>query len=395
MKVVYILPASSGGIPHYTAELANATSKYAEVTVLKPKNLSDELFSDKVKTMDVFDPLVFSRGSFMKIFSLRNVINLSSLRNIKAVDQIKPDVIHFPELYPHSAFFTFLCGIDKKYPTIVTLHSTFESFFSLLLNTKDIIYSLSASMADLMRRLIKVNKIIVHTDNDRNTLIKKGVDPDKIIVIPHGAYSIFKKYESPSITKEENCALFFGYIIRQKGLEYLIKAAPVVAKEIPDFKVVIAGEGNLSKYLRLIHDSSRFEIYNDFIPNEVVARLFQRAKVVVLPYTYHGGHSGVLTIAFSFGKPVVVTDVGSFPELVEDKGEGLIVPSKDTKALAEAIIKLLKDEGLRERMKRNALRKAEEFSWDNVAKMHMKVYEGVLNEWRKNHGTHLGAQFSR
>jgi glycosyltransferase involved in cell wall biosynthesis len=75
--------------------------------------------------------------------------------------------------------------------------------------------------------------------------------------------------------------------------------------------------------------------------------------------------------------------VGDLPKMVEDGKDGLVVPPKDPKALAEAIVKLLKDDKLRRHMGRNALRKAEELSWDNIAKMHMRVYEEVLDARKK------------
>ena len=378
MKVAYILPISWGGIPHYTAELANATSKYADVVVLKPKDSNDELFSDDIEVINAFEPMQFSRYHKTKVFSIKNSINFFSFRNIKQINEIKLDVIHFPELYPQSSIFAFLYGIHKRYPTVCTLHATFESIF------KDCPYGIISIISRFTKSLVKSDKIIVHTDQDKNTLIKRGVNPTKIAVIPHGVYSLFKKYKNRNNAwSQENCILFFGYIGGNKGVEYLIKAVPIVSQVIPDIKVIIAGEGNFSKYSKLIEDSSKFEIYNGFIPNEKVPELFQRAKIVMLPYTYHRGHSGVLNIAFAFGKPAIVTNVGSLPEMVEYGKSGLIIPPKNSEALAEAIIKLLKDDKLRRKISRNALKRAEELSWDNIAKMHMKVYEEVLDKRRR------------
>jgi len=376
MKVTYILPISWGGIPHYTAELANAVSKYADVTVLKPKDSNDKLFSGRVEVVNAFKPMYFSRKSGTHAtFPLRNLINFFSFRNIKLIDSIRPNIVHFPELYPQSAIFTFLYRIHEKYPIVSTLHATFESPLALL-SSENFVYGILASITELTKSLVESDKIIVHTERDKNTLIKKGVNPAKIAVISHGAYSFFKGNKDVPESKE-NCILFFGYILPHKGLEYLMRAVPIVSKEIPDVKVIIAGEGDISKYQ--ISDRLRFEIYNYFIPNEMVSQLFQRSKVVVLPYLCHIGHSGVLTIAFSFGRPVIVTNVGDFPNLVRDGIEGLIVPPRDPRALAEAIIKLLKDDGFRKKMGRNALKKAQELSWDNVAKMHLEVYKEVLN----------------
>jgi len=375
--VAYILPISWGGIPHYTAELANAASKYADVIVLKPKDSNDELFSKDVEVINAFKSMHFTRKSRRAAFSPKNLINFFSFVNIKLIDSTKPDIIHFPELYPQSSIFAFLYRIHKKYPIVSTLHATFEFIF------KDCPYGIISVISRFTKSLVKSDKIIVHTEQDKNTLIKRGVNPTKIAVIPHGVYSLFKKYKNGNDAwSQENCILFFGYIGGNKGVEYLIKAVPIVSQVIPDIKVIIAGEGNFSKYSKLIEDHSKFEIYNEFIPNKKVPELFQRAKVVVLPYTYHRGHSGVLNIAFAFGKPAIVTNVGSLPEMVEYGKSGLIVPPKDPEALAEAIIKLLEDDELRKKMSRNALKRAEELSWDNIAKMHIKVYEEVLNERR-------------
>lgn len=378
MKIVYILSISWGGIPHYTAELANAVSKYADVVVIKPKDSNNDLFLENVEVIDAFEPLYFSRKEKIKAFSFRNIINFLSFRNIKLIDEIKPDIIHFPELYPQSSIFAFLYRIHKRYPIVSTLHATFESPLSLL-RTKNFTYGVLASITESTKYLVKSDRIIVHAQGNKDTLIKRDISPKSIAVIPHGAYSFFKKYDENETESEKDCVLFFGYIGENKGVEYLIKAVPIISQEIPDIKVIIAGEGDFSTYLKYIEDKSKFEIYNEFIPNEKVSELFHRAKFVVLPYTYHQGHSGVLTVAFSFGKPLIVTNVADLPNLVEDGKEGLVVPPKNPGALADAIIKLLRDDELRRNMGENSYKKAQELSWDNIAKKHIRVYEEMMH----------------
>ena len=382
MRVLYILSASWGGIPHYTAELANAVSKYANVLVFKPDDYNDQLFSESVTTVKAFKPMRFSRERLTSAFSLDNLKSFFSYKNIRLVDVIKPDIVHFTELYPWSSIFSFLYRICGRYPVVSTLHATFKSPLHLL-NTGNFLYGLLACITEFTKYLVNSNAIIVHTIEDKKTLISRRVNPERIYVIPHGAYELFRNmYVGENGGAEEKCILFFGYITESKGVDYLIRSIPLVSKEIPDVKVIIAGEGAFTKYSKLIDDKTRFEIYNSFVPNEMVPRLFRRAKVVVLPYTHHQGQSGVLNIARAFGKPAIVTSVGDLPNMVEDGKDGLVVPPKDLKALAEAVIRLLKNDDLRKQMGRNAFKKTEEVSWDNIAKMHMKVYEEVLNDWR-------------
>lgn len=385
MKVVYVLPISWGGTPHYVAELANAVAKYADVIVIKPKDPHDNLFSEDVKLINAFKPLMLTKGYEKKAFSLANINSLFSYRNIQLINKLKPDVIHFPAVYVHTAFFAKLNRLDEKYPIIHTEHSVYDSY---LVSSENMGFfqKLLWILNDVSKYIINPDKIIVHTLDNKNTLIKSGIGQEKITIIPHGAYTFFKKYSKNRIRSggdrenDEDIILYFGYIGRHKGIEYLIKAVPIVSNKIPDIKLIIAGEGDFSTYLNYIADESKFEIYNEYIPNEKVSELFQRAKVVVLPYTYHQGHSGVLTVAFSFGKTVIVTNVGDLPNLLDNGKIGLIVPPKDPEALANAIIKLLKDDELRKQMEESAYKKAQELSWDNIAKMHIEVYKEVLEE---------------
>ena len=393
MKIAYVLLSSKGGIPHYTACLANAVSKYADVVVLKPdKTTADDIFSDRIEVINAFKSMNLSYVDIYKrtFISLKTIEGLLSYKNLKIIEEVNPDLVHFPGGFiPPIQIFIRLYKLDEKYPVLVTLHSVLPKRFFMLpkrdlpLGTPflNVVVANIENFLDLLMPRVKCEKVIVHTQRNRERLIERGLPQQEVVVIPHGVFNFFKDYGNPGDLKEEkNCVLFFGNIVVSKAVDVLIDAMPIVIKEIPDVKLIIAGDGVIPKRSWKIIEKykSNFEIHNYFIPNDKVREFFSRACIVVIPNRKQEGHSGSLTIAYSFGKPVVTTNVGEFPTLVRDAGCGLVVPPEDPIALAKAIIKLLKDDELRGKMKENALRMAEKLSWDNVAKMHMGVYEEVL-----------------
>ncbi|MCX7930758.1 MAG: glycosyltransferase [Chlorobi bacterium] len=137
--------------------------------------------------------------------------------------------------------------------------------------------------------------------------------------------------------------LFFGYIRPYKGLSTLIEAFARVG--ISDAVLLIVGEcyEDPERYRQLITASGnadRIHWVAEYVPNEDVPLYYTAADVVVLPY-HSGTQSGVQRIAFAFGKPVVVTDVGGIAEDVRAYGAGVVVPPRDPEALAAAIKHML------------------------------------------------------
>jgi glycosyltransferase involved in cell wall biosynthesis len=226
------------------------------------------------------------------------------------------------------------------------------------------------------------DKIIVHGEKLKEQMIEEyNVPEEKVHAIPIGEHEVapFKKYEREDIKEDGNLILFFGRIYEYKGLEYLIKAEPMITEQVPDTKIFIAGIGeDFKKYERMMINRNNFIVHNYRIPYKEGAELFQRCSVVVLPYI-DASQSGVVSTAYGFKKPVVVTNVGGIPEIVDDGVTGFIVPPKNPEALAEAIIKLLKDEKLRKQMGENAYKKLKtDLSWDNIAEKTIEVYKMAI-----------------
>lgn len=359
-KVLYFI--DFGGMAHYTAMLANTISKRINVTIIGQREIALDYINHNIEIKKV---LKYPIG-----LDIRNLI---LFKNVFIINTIKPDLIHITTPYPIvNAVVRFFFA--HKYPLVVTVHDARSHSGEVKSNWR-------ALFVDFFQMLLmkKANKIIVHNGKLKEELITRKIPSKKIAVIPHGDYSFFTKYRK-NLLPEKNCILFFGRIIKYKGLEYLIKAIPLITKEIATVKLIIAGEGKFEEYEKLITEniSKHIEVYNQFIPNYRVAELFERAELLILPYI-DATQSGPLHIAYAFKKPVIATNVGALPEVVDSGKTGLLVPPKDVNALAEAIIKLLKDDKLRKEMGENAYRKMkEEMSWDKIAEKTIEVYKEAI-----------------
>ena len=365
MKILLTQLIGGGGMRLYTSQLANALSKTDnEVVVLLGSYLFDECYYSDHRTKII---CVDTLPSY-PVMTLKMANPLTYYRILKIINKEKPDLIHI-------VFEDILLGITsyflkKKYPIVFTEHD--PSF-----HEGEKIYRRVHHGFTKLLALQKADAIIVHGERMKEILVNRNVSEDKIYSIPHGEFSIYAKWRKDGI-KEDKSVLFLGRIEKYKGIDYLIKAEPLITSAVSDAKIIIAGSGDFKKYKHLIKNKDNFEVHNRFIPDEEVAEFFQRAGVVVLPYV-DGSQTGIIPIAYSFKKPVVVTDVGSIPEVVDDGITGYVVPPRNSEALAEAIVKLLKEDTLRKEMGENAYKKMkEEFSWDKIAEKTIEVYKTVL-----------------
>ncbi|MCS7302317.1 MAG: glycosyltransferase family 4 protein [Candidatus Kapabacteria bacterium] len=168
--------------------------------------------------------------------------------------------------------------------------------------------------------------------------------------------------------RDGRVVLFFGYIRPYKGLATLLDAFAQV--QLPNTTLMIVGEcyENPQHYQNRIAASSareRIRWIAEYVPNEHVPLYYTAADIVVLPY-YSGTQSGVQRIAFAFGKPVVVTDVGGLAEEVRAYGAGLVVPPRNASALADAIEQLLSNAKLREQCAQGARVAAEQTRFERI-----------------------------
>ena len=361
MKIMFIILNTQGGMIHYISQLANALSKREDVVVIAPVGVERKNFVKNVKVLELH------LGDVIKNFFINTLMFNRPLKFLNVIYKEDPDIIHCNE---SPLWMSFFLPLLVKFPIVTTIH--------------DVNPHLGSRKFDQVigkRVHIKFSDcLIVHGAG-----AKKELNADKkCYVVSHGDYSFFLDYRKDEIDEEENTVLFFGRIEDYKGLEYLIKAMSLVSIDFMDVKLIIAGGGDFSKYENMILDCGNCEVHNRFIPDDEVPILFQRAKLVILPYI-EGTQTGIVPIAYAFKKPVIVTDVGSIPDVVDDGKTGFIVPPRDVKALADAIVKLLNDDGLREEMGENAYNKMrEELSWGGIAEKTIEVYKEMIRNKNAN-----------
>jgi glycosyltransferase involved in cell wall biosynthesis len=226
------------------------------------------------------------------------------------------------------------------------------------------------------RRLAeRMDATIVHTRRGAELL---GGGP-RVHVIPHGAFEHLTRQEDERALPPELAAvegpvvLCFGVVRPYKGVDVLIDAF----RSVEGAELWVVGRP-LGVSLEQLGAPPGVRFVPRYVSDAELPAFFRRADLLVLPHRTVDV-SGVLFAGLAFGKPMVLSDVGGFSELVEEHGAGRLVPPGDAPALAAAIGELLADPPERERLAQRARAAAEgPFSWDSIAERTLAVYRGVL-----------------
>ena len=229
------------------------------------------------------------------------------------------------------------------------------------------------------RRLFDlVDAIIVHYEAGRHRLLEMGLPEEKIHVIPIGAYRHQAELSCPAPLIPEfarvECpvALFFGLIRPNKGLDVLLEAWRGI--EGAELWVVGQPRMDISELRRAAPPNVRF--VTRWMTEAEIPAIFQRADVVVLPYR-EIDQSGVAFTALAFGRPLLLSDAGGFPDIAR-VGAARVVPAGDPQALGAALRELIEDETARAEMSKAARAAAAgPFSWARIAAQTETVYRTV------------------
>jgi glycosyltransferase involved in cell wall biosynthesis len=233
-----------------------------------------------------------------------------------------------------------------------------------------------------------MDAVVAHSEHGAARLRDEvGLDPAKVRVIPHGAFDYLtrlpvEKSLPPELEGAEGpVILSFGLLRPYKGLENLLEAYRRLATATPAApELWIVGNPRMDVApLRELADQApgRVRFVTRFVEDAEIPAIFRRADLLALPYL-DAEHSGVLYTGLAFGKPMVLSAVGGFPEVAE-AGAARLVPPGDTPALAAALEELIGDETARRELAAAATHAAAApFSWDETARRTIELYRELL-----------------
>ena len=362
-KIILIGPVYpyKGGISHYTGLLYRELIKKYDVVMVSYK-MQYPRFLFKKEQKD------YTNDRF-KIDGTKFMIHTANPFNIwktgKWIRKQRPDMVLVQWWHPYFAPCYVLLGMAMGRQNLVYLcHNVLphESFPFAGLLTKAV--------------LKKGKHFIVQANQEKQNLERLLKKPD-VAVTPHPTYDAFqmtgiersRAKEKLNLDMEQKVLLFFGFVREYKGLKHLLKAMPDIISKEGNVILLIAGDFGDQKdeYTHLIETmgiKTSVRVEDGYIPDQDVEIYFAACDLVVLPYE-SATQSGIAQIAFGFERPVVVTNTGGLPDVVEHDKTGYVVEPCNPKALAAAVTDFY-DRGRREELESNIKQQADRFSWSKM-----------------------------
>lgn len=351
----------------------NTLNEYAYHLV---KNMKDNegikeitIVCDELPKGESFIPEVGSvKINFRQVWKFNNLSNLFAIR--KAIKDIKPDVV----LYN----LQFLSFGDKKipatlglltplltklsgFPSVVLLHNIIETvdYGSAGITNNPILKWVYNVVGTILTQLVLSADMVTVTMAKYVEILEEKYGATNVALVPHGSFELPELPTFKSNDGKKKQVMTFGKFGTYKKVEEMIEAVEIVRERTgEEIEVVIAGTDNpnVKGYLEGVKD--KYEHIDDlrftgYVEEEDVPVIFNESTVTVFPYTSTTGSSGVLHQAGTYGKSVVMPNIGDLKELIEEEGfEGAFFTPNSVNEMADAIEKLIVDPNERERMGR-------------------------------------------
>ena len=372
MKILQLtqrFPPAPGGVEEHVFQISKRLARRGHEIVVFTSDLErDKPFirlSNNRSPCFRDEQINVRRFKAVKLLNLRHGIGVIIPDMLRAALREKADIVHAHAL----GFWPTYVGMAKKTfnrtPLIITPHSSAGS--------RDY------GVLDIRKLPLKIaDKIIALTESERKHVVSLGIDSNKISVIPNGL-DLEEFRGLPDGYKKNHVILYVGRIdTGTKGLDTLIKAVPSVLEVVQDAKFVFVGPdwGDMFFLKELAH-TLNVETHVNFVGStfdqEEKLRYYMTADVCVLPSNIES-FGIVILESMACGTPVVATRVGGVPDIINDKENGILVPPKDPKKLADAISYLLTDKAAAVKMGQKGRRIVQRYSWESVTDQTEEVY---------------------
>ena len=381
-------PLSYGGLARHVQDLSEALVSQGDQIFVITQGDGKLPREEVVGGVKIYrsTPLQISAINFVEHILHLNFLLLEKAINI--IDQIGDfDLIH-----GHDWLVFWVCRVLKHAltkPLLYTIHATefgrnqgIYNEIQRYINDLEWYATFEAWRVIVCSHFMKQEvKNLFQLPDDKVVEIANGVNEENYRADYSKAFR--QNYASP----DEQIILYIGRIVREKGIQVLIQSIPEVLERNPASKFVIAGKGPYLDSLKAQADYlgiSNRVYFTGFISDEERNKLYRCADLAVFPSLYEP--FGIVALeAMATMTPLIVSAVGGLVEFVEDGENGLTVPPNDSHLLAQSILQLLNEQRVARRLANNGYRLVKEkYSWKQIARQTVKVYQEVLAEYAKS-----------
>ncbi|MDA8095085.1 MAG: glycosyltransferase family 4 protein [Betaproteobacteria bacterium] len=378
LRIVYLCTSAQGGMLHYAQSLSDGAARHAQTTMVV---LGERQALAGLPDAQSIRAIAWSTNAVRrKILELYNPLFYRRLaRTICA--RFRPDVVHITA--PVHGLAALVGALRARGVRVVyTVHDPRPHEERLTLWGR--VFGGYQRAWQIPQALARCAAVHVHSSAHAAALMARygGALAASTYVVPHGGGLTRRiaggRMQAPELPAPDECPtmLFFGRIEPYKGLEDLLACMVELKRRGIRARLIIAGAGSIAAS-SLNALSGSVTVINRFIDDTEIRGIFEASDLLVLPYR-SATQSGVIPMAYAFGKPVVATRVGALAEMVVDGTTGALVGPNDPEALAGTLERLLRDSDRLKQMGEAArLYVAEHLAWEDLARGHLAVYQAV------------------
>jgi phosphatidylinositol alpha-mannosyltransferase len=382
MRIAIVSPYDypyPGGVTKHITNLAKCFQRQGhQVCIIAASSqAAANASSDVIRVSRFVVPVPYS-GSIARI-SLSPWI----ARRFRALLQRRSfDVVHLHEPTTPSLSWSVACQSQKLSPQTV-LVGTFHAY------RETPSFPLSYARPIFARVINRLDGRIAVSPAARDYI--SAYFPGAYRVIPNGVdVTLFANPKTPPLPQfsEGVNILFVGRLDPRKGFQYLIRAFARVKMELPQARMLVVGPYSAEErrpYEQKLGAMGLSDVhFIGYVPDKELARYYQSSQVLCAPSTGFESFGMVLLEAMASGTAIVASDIEGYRNVVSHRGEGLLVPPKDTTALAQALVYVLQRPDLRQAMGQHGQATVSRYTWDRVADRVLDCYRETLERKRES-----------
>lgn len=357
MKVLYIMSSYNiyGGTPKKTLDLAKHFKEDAIVYVYH--NVYPEFKSQFEATGAKIYEGFYGRNIYRHLLKLNRIIKTEKIDIVQTQFSMGEVLGYFVKiLNPKIKFVVaFVGAIKPSKPKSLVVNRIYKKSDAFIFISKFVKHEKEKQFPILK--------------NKQNTIIYNGTEKRKII-------------ENDSIVLNKIAVLAIGSLIKLKNIQVLIEAMNLLINDYNrhDINIYITGDGSYREKLESAIIKNGIEKHFFLLGNQInIGGFLEQCDVFVHP-SYFEGFGIVVAEAMLAEKPIIVSNAGALPELIENEKSGLIIDPFDAEAWANAIIRIIDDTNLATSLATNALIKAErDYSVLNFTKNYENFYQSLID----------------